>query len=345
MARTLRRVRQRNGVSDLVPFRTSTHGEEFLRYDEHGMMIFATPGDLHFLAESHHWFGDGTFKVTPSEFKQQYTIHAYYDGMTYPCVYALLPGKSEVVYNKMLDIIVGLIPLGVTASPTSIMTDFEKAAMNAFKRKFCNAEISGCYFHLGQSAWRRIQNDKLSEKYKDDPAFAIRVRRFLALAFVPPNELHHYMQLLLVDEISRPDGLLVDFMTYFQKTYVGQLINGVEIPGTFPYQMWNMYQRVKDRLPRTNNSLEGWHNAFARDLPLHPPIPTLAKKYQTEQHKKAMNRRHHVEGRTRPKAKKLYQRVTKYLESQVNKLDSQILVNLVYLEQTARVMEICSRDD
>ena len=26
--------------------------------------------------------------------------------------------------------------------------------------------------------------------------------------------------------------------------------------------MWNVYDRVQDELPRTNNAVEGWHHAF-----------------------------------------------------------------------------------
>ena len=30
----------------------------------------------------------------------------------------------------------------------------------------------------------------------------------------------------------------------------------------FPIRMWNMYTRVINRITRTKNSVEGWHNAF-----------------------------------------------------------------------------------
>ncbi|KAK3889025.1 hypothetical protein Pcinc_006901, partial [Petrolisthes cinctipes] len=215
--RTLRRVRQRACVRELAPFRSTVSGDPFLRYEEEEMVIFSAADDLRFLAQSRHWFGDGTFKVTPVGYMQQYSLHAYYDGVTYPCVYALLPGKSELVYRKMLDKILDLIPIDTVPNPASVMTDFEKAAMKAFECSFPAAEIAGCFFHLGQSAWRHIQSLGLSAQYKEQPTFALRVRRLLALAFVPLNEVHHYMTLILEDEIPRDDGLM-KFIKYFQDT-------------------------------------------------------------------------------------------------------------------------------
>ncbi|XP_069983740.1 uncharacterized protein [Penaeus vannamei] len=236
--RTLRRVRQKAGVSDPQPFRTTLSGETFLRYEDDGMMIFAADSDLKFLAESRRWFGGGTFKVAPV--KQQYTFHAYFGGITYPCVYALLPGKNEEIYNKMLYEVLQLIPPGLSCNPVTIMRDFEKAAMNALQRNFPCAEIAGCNFHLVQSVWRRIENGCLAARYGDDAAFATRVRRFLALAFVPLADVHHYTRILLADEISKDDRLLAK---YFQDTYVSQLIHSdMEIPGKFLYQTRNMSQ-------------------------------------------------------------------------------------------------------
>ncbi|XP_069982940.1 uncharacterized protein [Penaeus vannamei] len=236
----------------------------------------------------------------------------------------------------MLYEVLQLIPPGLSCNPVTIMTDFEKAAMNAFQRNFPSAEVAGCYFHLGQSVWRHIQNLGLAARYREDAAFAIRVRRFLALAFVPLADVHHYTRILLADEISKDDGLL-DLAKYFQETYVGQLIHGdMEIPGKFPYQTWNMYQRVKDDLPRTNNALEGWHNGFARMLPDHPQLPLLAAKYQKEQHKLALNREHHAAGRKHPSSQKKYQLVNKKIKSLITKLETYTLVDLQYLDQIAK---------
>ena len=50
--RTLRRVRQKAGVSDLQPFWTTLSGEAFIPYEDDGVMIFAADSDLKFLAVS-----------------------------------------------------------------------------------------------------------------------------------------------------------------------------------------------------------------------------------------------------------------------------------------------------
>ncbi|CAF1515142.1 unnamed protein product [Adineta ricciae] len=54
----------------------------------------------------------------------------------------------------------------------------------------------------------------------------------------------------------------------------------------FPIELWNVYDRVSENLPRTNNSIEGWHNAFAQRVSIaHPTINKLTDKIRTEQSK------------------------------------------------------------
>jgi hypothetical protein len=54
----------------------------------------------------------------------------------------------------------------------------------------------------------------------------------------------------------------------------------------FVHELWNVYDRVVEDLPRSNNAIEGWHNAFAnRVLISHPSISKLADKIRQEQSK------------------------------------------------------------
>lgn len=52
----------------------------------------------------------------------------------------------------------------------------------------------------------------------------------------------------------------------------------------YPISLWNIYQRVVDGLPRTNNAVEGWHNAFRQSVGCaHPTVTTLISHLQMEQ--------------------------------------------------------------
>ena len=71
------------------------------------------------------WLGDGTFAVVPTIFFQLYTIHARVGNNYPPCVYFLLPNKTQNTYVKMLEALNTLLP---QANPQVILADFENAA-------------------------------------------------------------------------------------------------------------------------------------------------------------------------------------------------------------------------
>ena len=65
------------------------------------------------------------------------------------------------------------------------------------------------------------------------------------------------------------DPALAPVLDYFEDTYIGTVRRGQRRPARFPYSMWGMYDRVQDDLPRTNNSIEGWHTSFATNVGSH----------------------------------------------------------------------------
>ena len=140
------------------------------------------------------------------------------------------------------------------------------------------------------------------------------------------------MQLIPEDEASRGDGLLEEFAVYFQRMYVGQQ----HLRERFDRASWNMYERIKNNLPRTNNSLEGFHSAFSKTIQDHPPITVLSSKYRKVQHKKGNVREQHLDGRSKPTIRKKYEKVNKSLLDQVSRFDRNQIENLVYLEQIAK---------
>ena len=100
--------------------------------------MWSTPENLRVLALCSVWLSDGTFKVTPPLFMQLYTIHGSYKERTFPLVYALLPTKTQEVYERVHP----AVPSKIRESqplffgPTMFFIDFEQSAQNAIHKTF-----------------------------------------------------------------------------------------------------------------------------------------------------------------------------------------------------------------
>jgi len=154
-----------------------------------------------------------------------------------------------------------------TLEPSSILLDFEKATFQAAVNVFPGATLAGCLFHLGQSLWRRIQNEGLANNYRDNEHVRMFTKMLLALSFVPPEDVPDSFDVL---NDNRPDEL-APIYDYWKDNYIGRLRRNCRAAPTFPVALWNMRSRVADGLPRTNNSVEGWHHAFQASVSCHHP--------------------------------------------------------------------------
>jgi len=146
--------------------------------------------------------------------------------------------------------------------------DFEAAARQAVSRVFPNAQIHGCLFHLGQSVWRRIQNDGLQQLYSEDTDFALHLRLLTALAFVPVADVETAFDFVASNFPAEAASVL----DYFEDVYICQPTRrGNRRAVLFPPNSWNIHDCVVNDLPRTNNSVEDWHQAFQRSIGCHHP--------------------------------------------------------------------------
>ncbi|CAI6361521.1 unnamed protein product [Macrosiphum euphorbiae] len=142
------------------------------------------------------------------------------------------------------------------------MTDFEQSIINATK-KIIGVEIHACLFHLCQSFYRRIQAEGLQSQYNNPENRSIKIAAQMtgALAFVPPEKVVETFDELLE---KVPDDYM-PIAEYFEINYIrGRQARGRR-KGTeprFPPTLWNQYHAVLQRLARTNNLSEGWHNRF-----------------------------------------------------------------------------------
>ena len=185
--------------------------------------------------------------------------------------------KTELTYKRMLRKLLEIQP---ALNPSYLMLDFERAAINAFEEEFL-AVLSGCFFHFSQNIYRKIQSLGLTNQYMEDPGFALYMRLLPSLAFVSENEVCDCF-LILMGEFPQ-DALEV--ADYFETTYLGRrLPDQTRRTPPFPIRFGNMYARVLNHTSRTNNCVEGWHNAFQTGVTIsHPSFPKLVNHFQREQ--------------------------------------------------------------
>ena len=249
-------------------------GQDFLLHDsgvgdESRLLLFGTMDTLSWMEHRQHWFGDGTFKVVPELFFQLYTIHVHIQDAAVPCVYALMQNKTEREYDRLWTALKELNP---RLNPQSFLTDFEVAARNSARRAFPDVQIAGCFFHLCQSIWRRVQHEGLRATYVENENFRGFIKMMTSVAFLPPDQVLEGFQELQSDPDYIPQ--LDPIFDFFEDNYLGRpLCRGQRRESRFGIPTWNAYTRLEDGVPRTNNAIEGWHAAFHGTIQCsHPTV-------------------------------------------------------------------------
>ena len=75
-----------------------------------------------------NWF----IPVIAGIFYQLFTIHIIEKNVCVPRIFALLPNKTELTYNRLFDVLKRKLPL---CEPETVMLDFEKA--DKYERNIC----------------------------------------------------------------------------------------------------------------------------------------------------------------------------------------------------------------
>jgi len=244
MKRSIRRVRegnnrpapQANNRGFVFPDdqKILENGEQFLQYDngnnESRILIFGTTTSLSFLADSDDWFMDGTFKVTPPQFAQLYTIHGLRVGHHVVGCYGLLPNKLRRTYVEFLRQVQQLTN---APSPVTIMIDFEATCIGAVSVVFPQATVFGCLFHLCKSVFRHVQSNGLQEEYMTDEEFRTNIRMISALALVELPDVVTAFEALS----NHCQGNEHTILDYFETNYIGELRRGRRRRPRFPHAL------------------------------------------------------------------------------------------------------------
>jgi hypothetical protein len=255
-----------------VPLNLRTVGNEnFLARDSffnnERILLFTTVSNLEHLKVAQYWIMDGTFKIVPTIFRQLYSIHAPVgtgeNAKVLPLVYALMSSKSEEIYTRMFQELNDYAnDNNIILNPKFIITDFEKASINASGREFPSSINKGCLFHFGQNIWRKIQEVGLAGKYGSDIKLSLKLRHLVALAFVPSTDIARYFDTLKPEMPENTKSVV----TWFEETYVHGRVrvtlrsgNQARTAPLFPPSFWSVKDQVDLNIPRTQNLVEAWH--------------------------------------------------------------------------------------
>lgn len=234
-------------------------GESFVIKDKifsanRRVTLFSNKKLIAYLCEADYLIMDGTFKIVPTIYQQLYTIHGPVanGGKTFPLVFILCTHKDKASYDMMFDLLLEYCSdHDVLLDPSFIILDFEKAAMLSLRQHFENVTLNGCFFHLRQIVYRKLQREHLSSKYNNNSSFNHEIKCLLALCYVHPNNVNMYFK-DLIETLSDDSRTIAE---WFDIYYITGKNNKQPM---YSPNFWCLTNNTS--IPRTQNSAESFHH-------------------------------------------------------------------------------------
>ncbi|XP_041363958.1 uncharacterized protein LOC121379414 isoform X2 [Gigantopelta aegis] len=218
-----------------------------VRVNEQRHLIFATPAQLHQLAQAKTWYVDGTFKIMAPPFVQLFGLHAFVrsgETMTQvPLAFVLMSRRQTIdylgVFNSLLE------KMQQQPQVRRVVSDFEAATWAAIRAVLPHVELKGCLFHWTQAVFKRIRQEGLEKSYHDKGRTYVFLKQVLSLPYLPAEDIEEqFERLCAVPEIPPK---VENVLAYMKRTWFRSSVWKVE--------NWSIFG-----LPiRTNNNTEGWH--------------------------------------------------------------------------------------
>lgn len=240
-------------------------GDIFLHYDSgqadnNRIVVFASKWKIENIEKCKIFIIDGTFSSVPGNFYQLVTVHTVILGSSFPMFYILCKNKKQATYVRSLEFLKDQFSM----LPSTFITDFELGLSNAVSKLFPNSQIFYCHFHFCQNLWRRLHQYNLTRRYFFDVEFKKVFKMVISLAFLPYERMNEGYDFIL-EKIQMIDNNkpLLDFINEFSNSYFFNFDyrNGTDKSKFSPFN-WNVFYRTINKLPRTTNCLESWHNTL-----------------------------------------------------------------------------------
>jgi MULE transposase domain len=217
------------------------------------------------LKSSSTWLADGTFKIASSSFKQLYIIQCMIVNKAFTLAYIFLSGKKEEQYYTAFTKLKSLLN---QVSVTDIIVDFERSAINSFKRVFPGVSVHLCLFHWSQAILRNMKSHSIYVLYKEEKPIRALLKELMSLPFLNPTRICRAFKevkdaLLLICPNNRG---IVGFLSYFEDTFISNRTNS-----SYLISEWSTFSRIRNNLFLTTNTCENWNSRASLDFPGRTP--------------------------------------------------------------------------
>ena len=218
-------------------------------------LLFGRTSAIAPMSRSRIWYIDETFKSRPLLFAQLYVLHYQYQGHVIPGMFVLMERKTEQPYLDVFRTVQQQMPDDHRQGPDDFSVDFELGSANAFKNVFADATEDFCFFNFCQSMWRRLQSSGHVAEYMLEENTEIRMQfhAILSICFVPTLDVPEVFGVLSESCVEELDEVIDHLEVYY--IFGRRRGRGRQRPRC-PIDKRNVYERVLDGLPRTNNTCE-----------------------------------------------------------------------------------------
>ena len=297
LKRSIQRVRREHQPAlprsldefDELPIRyREINGDNFLLFDNfdtnphNRIMNFGTRDSINQMAASQTWFGDGTFECVARIITQLYVLLYEVQNNVLVGCFVLMKNRTEASYTILFEALRALLPEERRQDTRLFSSNFEIATTNAFAVTFPESSERYCFFHFGQSLWRKAQATGIAEQYarEDNEDIRSQFHCCLALAFVPAEEVRDAFLDLREAADQQLDALLDHIEDYY---VMGRRRGRGRQAPRFSIDSWNVYERTCQGQARTNNNCEAWNRRWKALVgKSHPNIYSMLEKMQKE---------------------------------------------------------------
>lgn len=191
-----------------------------------------------------------------------------------------MPRKDENTYKRFFEAMKTKQPnySQTLVAPSHVMIDFEKASINAVREAFPESTVHGCFFHFTNNLWKNFEK-RIGKSSLKNVSLRTSLRYLSCLAFFPVSDVVTAYEWIA----KNADDAFKPMLDYFEPTYIQVKTGRTRKPASYPIQLWNLHDVVKDGFYRSNNPLESWHNVVGKDWSSHQVLNKFVSLVKKEQ--------------------------------------------------------------